>query len=47
MTKTVQMETSAGTMRIELDDGKAPLSRAPTFWPMSPRATTTARCSTA
>jgi peptidyl-prolyl cis-trans isomerase B (cyclophilin B) len=28
MTKTVQMETSAGTMRIELDDGKAPLSCA-------------------
>ncbi len=28
MTKTVQMETSAGTMRIELDDEKAPLSCA-------------------
>jgi peptidyl-prolyl cis-trans isomerase B (cyclophilin B) len=26
MTKTVEMETSAGTMRIELDDDKAPLS---------------------
>jgi peptidyl-prolyl cis-trans isomerase B (cyclophilin B) len=28
MTKTVQMETSAGTMRIELDDERAPLSSA-------------------
>ncbi len=28
MTKTVQMETSAGTLRIELDDAKAPLSVA-------------------
>ena len=28
MTKTVQMETSAGTLRIELDDQKAPLSVA-------------------
>ncbi|MBL8306982.1 MAG: peptidyl-prolyl cis-trans isomerase [Rubrivivax sp.] len=28
MTKTVQMETSAGTLRIELDDEKAPLSVA-------------------
>jgi len=28
MTKTVQMETSAGTLRIELDDVKAPLSTA-------------------
>ncbi len=28
MTKTVQMETSAGTMRIELDDERAPLSCA-------------------
>ncbi len=28
MTKTVQMETSAGTLRIELDDEKAPLSAA-------------------
>jgi peptidyl-prolyl cis-trans isomerase B (cyclophilin B) len=28
MTKTVQMETSAGTLRIELDDEKAPLSCA-------------------
>ncbi len=28
MTKTVQMETSAGTVRIELDDVKAPLSTA-------------------
>ena len=28
MTKTVQMETSAGTVRIELDDAKAPLSTA-------------------
>ena len=26
MTKTVQIETSAGTMRIELDDERAPLS---------------------
>jgi peptidyl-prolyl cis-trans isomerase B (cyclophilin B) len=26
MSKTVQMDTSAGTMRIELDDDKAPLS---------------------
>ena len=26
MTKTVQMDTSAGTIRIELDDQKAPLS---------------------
>jgi peptidyl-prolyl cis-trans isomerase B (cyclophilin B) len=26
MTKTVEMETSAGTMRIELDDERAPLS---------------------
>jgi peptidyl-prolyl cis-trans isomerase B (cyclophilin B) len=28
MTKTVQMETSAGSLRIELDDAKAPLSVA-------------------
>ena len=28
MTKSVQMETSAGTLRIELDDEKAPLSVA-------------------
>ncbi len=28
MTKNVQMETSAGTLRIELDDEKAPLSVA-------------------
>jgi peptidyl-prolyl cis-trans isomerase B (cyclophilin B) len=28
MTKIVQMETSAGTLRIELDDVKAPLSTA-------------------
>jgi peptidyl-prolyl cis-trans isomerase B (cyclophilin B) len=28
MTKTVQMDTSAGTLRIELDDDKAPLSVA-------------------
>ena len=28
MTKNVQMETSAGTVRIELDDEKAPLSVA-------------------
>ncbi len=28
MTKTVEMQTSAGTMRIELDDAKAPLSVA-------------------
>ena len=28
MTKTVQMETSAGTLRIELDDVKAPLCAA-------------------
>ena len=28
MTKTVQMETSAGTLRIELDDAKAPVSVA-------------------
>jgi peptidyl-prolyl cis-trans isomerase B (cyclophilin B) len=28
MTKTVQMETSAGTLRIELDDSAAPLSVA-------------------
>jgi peptidyl-prolyl cis-trans isomerase B (cyclophilin B) len=28
MTKTVQMETSAGTLRIELDDAQAPLSTA-------------------
>jgi peptidyl-prolyl cis-trans isomerase B (cyclophilin B) len=28
MTKTVQLETSAGTIRIELDDEKAPLSSA-------------------
>ena len=28
MSKTVQMETSAGTVRIELDDEKAPLSTA-------------------
>ena len=28
MTRTVQMETSAGTVRIELDDVKAPLSTA-------------------
>lgn len=28
MTKSVQMETSAGTVRIELDDVKAPLSTA-------------------
>ena len=28
MTKTVQMETSAGTLRIELDDVKAPVSVA-------------------
>jgi peptidyl-prolyl cis-trans isomerase B (cyclophilin B) len=28
MTKSVQMETSAGTLRIELDDLKAPLSTA-------------------
>jgi peptidyl-prolyl cis-trans isomerase B (cyclophilin B) len=28
MTKTVQMDTSAGTIRIELDDEKAPLSSA-------------------
>lgn len=28
MTKTVQMQTSAGTLRIELDDAKAPLSSA-------------------
>jgi peptidyl-prolyl cis-trans isomerase B (cyclophilin B) len=28
MTKTVQMETSAGTLRIELDDAKAPASVA-------------------
>lgn len=28
MTKTVQMETSAGTLRIELDDEKAPLTVA-------------------
>jgi len=26
MTKTVEMETSAGTLRIELDDERAPLS---------------------
>ena len=26
MTKTIEMETSAGTMRIELDDERAPLS---------------------
>ena len=26
MTKTVEMETSAGTMHIELDDERAPLS---------------------
>lgn len=28
MTKTVQMQTSAGTLRIELDDEKAPISVA-------------------
>jgi peptidyl-prolyl cis-trans isomerase B (cyclophilin B) len=28
MTKTVQMETSAGTLRIELDEAQAPLSTA-------------------
>lgn len=28
MSKTVQMQTSAGTLRIELDDQKAPLSTA-------------------
>ena len=28
MTKTVQMETSAGTLRIELDEANAPLSSA-------------------
>ncbi len=28
MTKTVEMKTSAGTLRIELDDAKAPLSVA-------------------
>ncbi|MFO1273415.1 MAG: peptidylprolyl isomerase [Rubrivivax sp.] len=28
MTKTVEMQTSAGTLRIELDDAKAPLSVA-------------------
>lgn len=28
MTKTVQMDTSAGTLRIELDETKAPLSTA-------------------
>ena len=28
MTKTVQMDTSAGSLRIELDDEKAPLSVA-------------------
>ena len=28
MTKTVQMQTSAGTLRIELDDERAPLSTA-------------------
>ena len=28
MTKTVQMDTSAGTLRIELDEVKAPLSTA-------------------
>ena len=28
MTKTVQMETSAGTLVIELDDAAAPLSTA-------------------
>ena len=28
MTKTVQMETSAGNLRIELDDEKAPASVA-------------------
>jgi peptidyl-prolyl cis-trans isomerase B (cyclophilin B) len=28
MTKTVQMDTSAGSLRIELDDAKAPLSVA-------------------
>ena len=28
MTKSVEMETSAGTLRIELDDEKAPLSTA-------------------
>jgi peptidyl-prolyl cis-trans isomerase B (cyclophilin B) len=28
MTKTVEMQTSAGTIRIELDDAKAPLSVA-------------------
>ena len=28
MTKTVQMDTSAGTLRIELDEDNAPLSTA-------------------
>ena len=33
MSKTVELDTSAGTIRIELDDAKAPGQRRATSWP--------------
>jgi len=46
MTKTVELTTSEGTIRVELDDVKAPASTE-NFLATCARATTTARCSTA
>ena len=46
MTKTVKLETTAGTIVCELDDAKA-RPRWPTSCSTWPRATTTAPCSTA
>ena len=46
MTKTVDIQTSAGTFRIELDDANAPVSTQNSSTTCAP-ATTTAPCSTA
>ena len=46
MSKTVELHTSHGVIRIELDDAKAPQTVA-NFLAYVKAATTTARCSTA
>ena len=46
MTKTVDMTTSKGVIRIELDDEKAPES-VRNFLDYAAKGTTTTRCSTA
>jgi peptidyl-prolyl cis-trans isomerase B (cyclophilin B) len=47
MTKTVDLDTSQGTIRLELDDEKGARDGEETSSPTSRTATTTARCSTA